>query len=229
MIFQYGQEATDYLRKKDKILGEAIDRIGPIEREIMPNIFEALVNNIVGQQISMKALETVWKRMVGMIGTITPENIAGKSAKEIQACGISMRKAEYIKLAADQVMSGELEIELLYDLPDEAVIERLSELKGIGIWTAEMILIFSMQRANIMSWNDLAIHRGLRMLYHHRRIDKKLFDKYKRRYTPYASVASLYLWEIATGAIPGMKDYAPLSDAEKKRRAKARRRGMLKP
>ena len=78
----------------------------------------------------------------------------------------------------------------------------------VGIWTAEMILIFCMQRPNIMSWGDLAIQRGLRMLHRHKKIDKKLFEKYKRRYSPYASVASLYLWKIAGGAC-NLIDYAP--------------------
>lgn len=72
-----------------------------------------------------------------------------------------------------------------------------------------MLMLFSMQRPNILSYDDLAIQRGLRMVYHHRRIDRKLFEKYRRRYTPYGSVASLYLWAVAGGAIEGMKDYAP--------------------
>jgi len=70
-------------------------------------------------------------------------------------------------------------------------------------------MIFSMQRPNILSYNDLAIHRGLRIVYHHRKIDKTIFNKYWKRYTPYASVASLYLWAVAGGAFEGMKDYAP--------------------
>jgi DNA-3-methyladenine glycosylase II len=84
----------------------------------------------------------------------------------------------------------------------------LSKIKGIGQWTAEMILIFCLQRPNIFSYDDLAIHRGLRMLYHHRNISRKIFEKYRRRYSPYCTVASLYLWSIAAGTIEGMKDCA---------------------
>jgi DNA-3-methyladenine glycosylase II len=79
----------------------------------------------------------------------------------------------------------------------------------VGVWTAEMLMIFSMQRRNILSYGDLAIQRGLRMIYHHRQIDREKFNKYWKRYTPYASVASLYIWAVAGGAIPEMKDYAP--------------------
>ena len=87
--------------------------------------------------------------------------------------------------------------------------EELIKLKGIGKWTAEMIMIFSMQRMNILSYGDLAIVRGMRMLYHHREITPEKFNKYWRRYTPYASIVSFYLWAIASGEIPEMKDYAP--------------------
>jgi len=76
-------------------------------------------------------------------------------------------------------------------------------------WTAEMLMIFSMQRPNVLSYGDLAIQRGLRMVYHHRKIDKATFRKYWKRYSPYASVAGLYLWAVAGGAIDEMKDYAP--------------------
>ncbi len=92
---------------------------------------------------------------------------------------------------------------------DEEAIKELSSLQGIGVWTAEMILLFCMQRPNVLSFGDLAIQRGMRMVYHHRKIDRKLFEKYRRRLSPYCSVASLYFWAVAGGAIPGMKDFAP--------------------
>lgn len=95
----------------------------------------------------------------------------------------------------------------LQKMNNEEVIKELCKLRGVGKWTAEMILIFSMQRMDVVSYGDFGIHRGMRMLYHHRKIDKKLFDKYARRYSPYGTVASFYLWAIAGGAIPGLKDY----------------------
>ena len=102
-----------------------------------------------------------------------------------------------------------MDLEALHTMSDEEVCRELSSLKGVGVWTAEMLMTFSMQRPDVFSFGDLAIHRGLRMLYHHRKIDKKLFEKYRRRYSPYGTVASLYLWAIAGGAIEGMRDYAP--------------------
>jgi DNA-3-methyladenine glycosylase II len=93
-------------------------------------------------------------------------------------------------------------------MSDDEVCKRLCQIKGIGVWTAEMLMIFSMQRMDILSWGDIAIHRGLRMLYGRKKITPELFTKYKKRYSPYATVASLYLWHISSGACDGLVDCA---------------------
>lgn len=209
--FNYGNKEIEYLRGRDKRLGEVIDRIGHIRRRVVPELFGALVYSIVGQQISTKAQESIWRKIVGKFGEITPDNILAVTADELQAVGISYRKVEYIRLAAEKIRSGEFDIAALTSMSDAEVCERLVSLRGIGVWSAEMLMLFSMQRPDILSFGDLAIHRGLRMIYHHRKIDRRLFEKYRRRFTPYGSVASLYLWAVAGGAIEGMKDYAPKS------------------
>lgn len=198
-FFQYGQKETDYLKKKDKRLAEVIDRIGPVQREIIPDLFAGLVNSIVGQQISTKAFITIWNRIKDLFGTVTPENILSKSAEELQKCGITMKKSVYIRNIAMDIINGSLNLDELYELPDDEVCRRLSSLNGIGTWTAEMLMTFSMQRPDILSWDDLAIRRGIMMLYGHKKLDKNLFGRYKKRYSPYGSVASLYLWEISLG------------------------------
>ena len=207
-FFIYGEKEIAYLKNSDTALGSIIDEIGVIERPVISDLFTALVNSIVGQQISTKAMDTVWRRFEERFPQISPKVINIAPIEDIQQCGMSMRKATYIKDAAAKIVDGELNIDELYTLSDDEVIKKLTALHGIGIWTAEMLLIFCMQRPNIMSWRDLAIQRGLRMLYRHKKIDKKLFEKYKRRYSPYASVASLYLWKIAGGAC-NLIDYAP--------------------
>jgi 3-methyladenine DNA glycosylase/8-oxoguanine DNA glycosylase len=197
--FKYGSAEIEYLKKKDKKLAEAIDRIGIIEREVTPDLFTALISSIVAQQISSKAADTVWNRLVTKLGSITPEIIYNTSAEEIQQCGLSMKKAGYIKGIAEAVIKGELKIEELDKLSNEEVIKCLSALNGIGVWTAEMLMIFSMQRPDVLSYGDLAIRRGIMMLYHHKTLDKERFEKYRKRYSPYGSVASLYLWAISAG------------------------------
>ena len=208
-FFQYGETELAWLRSRDKQLAEIIDRIGRVERRVIPDLFAALVHSIVGQQISTKAHETIWGRIEAAFGAITPDKILSLKDEELQSVGISFRKVTYIKRATQKIHSGEFNIQALQELDDAEVARRLSSLDGIGLWSAEMLMLFSMQRPNILSYDDLAIQRGLRMVYHHRRIDRKLFEKYRRRYTPYGSVASLYLWAVAGGAIEGMKDYAP--------------------
>jgi DNA-3-methyladenine glycosylase II len=199
--FIYSEKDADHLKAKDKVLGAAMDRIGPIRREVIPDLFKALVNSVVGQQISMKAWATIWGRMENTFDGVTPSSIDTATVEKVQSCGVSMRKASYIKGIARAVISGELDLDGLSSLPDGEVLKKLTALKGIGIWTAEMVMIFSMQRPDVFSWDDLAIHRALRTLYRHRAVTKKLFEKYRRRYSPYGTLASLYLWEIAGGAL----------------------------
>lgn len=209
MYFKYGEKEISYLKNKDKKLAEVIEKVGLIERETDPELFSALVHHIVGQQISTKAQATIWERIKNSFGSVTPERVLNASMDEIRSFGISLRKVEYIKDFAEKVHTGEFDIEAAEKMEDDELIKYLTTLKGVGVWTAEMILLFCLQRPNVFSFDDLAIQRGLRMVYHHRKIDRKLFEKYRRRFSPYCSVASLYLWAVSNGAIPEMKDYAP--------------------
>lgn len=222
-IFVYDEAEVSYLKKRDKRLAEVIEKVGLIEREVIPDLFAALVNSIIGQQISTKAHKTIWDKMVAALGEITPHVIARLSDEELQQFGITFKKAAYIKSAAQKVLSGELDIESLRTMSDEEVCAKLVELDGIGIWTAEMLMLFSMQRRNILSFGDLALLRGMRMVYHHKAISRQLFDRYKKRFSPYASIASLYFWAVAGGAIEGMEYYAPTNNKYNENRRKVKR------
>lgn len=196
-VFKYGQKELNYLKKKDKKLALVIDNIGIIEREVITDLFPALVSSIVSQQISSKAAETVWRRLKDELEDITPESIVAAEVEAIQKCGLSMRKASYIKGIGEAVSKGELNLLKLHEMDDNEVIVKLSSLKGIGVWTAEMLLIFSMERPDVVSWGDLAIRRGMMNLYGLKTLSKEQFGKYRKRYSPYGSVASLYLWAIS--------------------------------
>ena len=209
MYFEYGENEITYLRNKDKKLSEVIDQIGMIEREVDTDLFSAVVHHIIGQQISTKAQATIWQRMKATLGEVNAVTILSADISKLQSLGMTFRKAEYITDFARKVHEGVFDLEKVAKMSDEAAIKELDSLKGIGVWTAEMILLFCLQRPDIFSYDDLAIHRGLRMVYHHRKIDRKLFEKYRRRFSPYCSVASLYLWAVAGGAISGMRDYKP--------------------
>lgn len=196
-IFEYGDEEVSYLKSVDKLLGEAIDRIGTIERVIIPDLFQALIYAVIGQQISLKAARTIWARMMERFENLTPEVIAGLQIEDIQQCGMQATKAKYIKGIADIVLNGELDLESLRELPDKEVIKKLSSLNGIGVWTAEMLLLNCMERKDIISYGDIAIRRGIMKLYGLSELSKEQFAVYKNRYSPYASVASIYLWRLS--------------------------------
>lgn len=200
-IFEYGQKEIDYLKRKDKKLGAAIDRIGIINRRITPDPFTALVSSVVGQQISSKAAATVWNRLNTLLGSITPESIAQAELSGIQGCGMSVRKAGYIKGVAEAAISGAVDFHALHSLTDEEIIKKLSSLHGVGVWTAEMLLIFSLCRPDVVSYKDLAICRGMMNLYGLKELPKDKFERYRKRYSPYGSVASLYLWALSVESV----------------------------
>ena len=209
MYFEYGEAELSYLRQKDKRICEVIDRVGYVERTVDTDLFSSVVHHIIGQQISMKAQATIWQRMHDALGDVNAETIIAAGVPRLQALGMTFRKAEYITDFAQKVHSGAFDLDAVGHMSDEDAIRALSGLKGIGVWTAEMILLFCMQRPDIFSYDDLAIQRGLRMVYRHRAIDRKLFEKYRRRFSPCCSVASLYLWAVSGGAIPELSDPMP--------------------
>lgn len=196
-IFKYGQKEIEYLKSRDKKLGAAIDNIGMIERRVIPDPFTALISSVVSQQISNKAAETVWNRLYKLLGSITPESIAKADLLEIQGCGMSVRKAGYIKGIADAAISGKVDFNTLHTLTDVEIIKKLSSLHGVGVWTAEMLLVFSFCRPDVVSYKDLAICRGMMNLYGLKELPKEKFERYRKRYSPYGSVASLYLWALS--------------------------------
>lgn len=217
MFFEYSEDEVIYLKSRDKLLGDAIDRIGHIYRETDDDLFSSVIHQIIGQQISTAAQETVWSRLREKVSVVNADSILLIPDDELQSIGVSFRKVSYIKAFAEKVQSGELDLDTLNAKTDQEVIRELSSLKGIGVWTAEMLLIFCLQRPDVLSFNDLGIQRGMRMLYHHRNISRELFEKHARRYSPCGSVASLYLWAISGGAIPGLTDPAPVKKSGVKR------------
>ena len=210
MYFSYDEKETEYLKSKCKKLAFIIDEIGHIEREADKDLFSAVVHHIVAQQISTKAQATIWQRIETSLGAVNADTILSVKAEGLRPLGVSYRKAEYIMDFANKVKNGVFNLDAILQKTDEDAIRELSSLKGVGVWTAEMLLLFCMQRKNIFSYDDLAIQRGIRMVYHHKKITRPLFEKYRKRFSPYCSVASLYFWAVSGGAIKGMKDYAPV-------------------
>ncbi|MBQ3106324.1 MAG: DNA-3-methyladenine glycosylase 2 family protein [Eggerthellaceae bacterium] len=209
--FEYGDEAVEYLKARDAKLARAIEAVGHVHREMDdPDLFCSVVHCIVGQQVSTAAQATVWARLREALGEVSPEAVNGTPIEELQACGMTFKKAGYIKGFAEKVAAGEFDLAAVERMDDAEAVKALSSLPGIGEWTAEMLLLFCLGRPDVLSFGDLAIHRGMRMVYHHRKVTREMFEKYRRRYSPYGSVASLYLWAVSHMDVPGYdRDYAP--------------------
>lgn len=217
---EYGDDAVAYLSERDPRMADAIARIGHVWRVRDDDLFQAVVHSIVGQQISTRAQATVWSRMRDGLGTVDAAHVVAASVEELQAFGMTYGKAGYIRDFALRVQDGLFDIAAVERMGDDEAIEVLASLRGVGRWTAEMILTFCLNRPDVFAYDDLAIQRGLRMLYHHRRITRKLLERYRRRFSPYCSVASLYLWEVAGGALPELRDLAQKAGPARKRPAR---------
>ncbi|MFZ5425508.1 MAG: DNA-3-methyladenine glycosylase family protein [Thermodesulfobacteriota bacterium] len=196
-FFPYGKAETEHLKRRDATLGEAMDRLGRVEREVTPDPFQALLRSVVAQQISAKAAATVWTRIREMLGEVTPARVAEAGAEALKRCGLSLRKASRIHAIGRAAARGEVDFEGLRALNDAEVVARLTALPGVGAWTAEMLLIHCLERPDVVSRGDLAIRRGMMRLYRLDSLPRTVFDEFARRYSPHGSVASIYLWRLS--------------------------------
>ncbi len=201
-IYSYTTKQTELLSQRDEKLGAFISQVGHIERLIFDDVFEGLCYNIVNQQLSMKACETLWGKLLTKLGSITPET-CGNSEK-LKSCGLSQSKADCIAECSSQFSEGKLTAQALSAMTDSEVLETLTQVKGIGRWTAEMTLIFCLARPDVLSLSDFGIRKGLSLLHAIDIKDIKSMEKYKEVYSPCGTVASFYLWEAAR-RLPEMK------------------------
>lgn len=195
-FFKYSKTEMDYLSAKDKRIAALIAKHGKLKRKTNPDLFHSLISSIVAQQISNKASITVSQRLNNLVGVVSPETINLQSHSAIQQCGMTGKKATYIKNAAEAILSGKIKLDEFQSYDDNAIIAQLKSLPGIGVWTAEMLLLHSLQRPNIFSFDDLIIRRNLSKLHNRSIVNKAAFDRYRKRYSPYCSVAMIYLWQM---------------------------------
>jgi 3-methyladenine DNA glycosylase/8-oxoguanine DNA glycosylase len=204
-IFNYGISEISHLSQRDPQLACVIADMGMLEREITPDLFSALLKSIVAQQIATKTADSIWGKLCANLGDMQPSSIAQAELASLQNCGLSQRKAQWIKNIADKTVTGELDFTALAQLPDDSFIKTLSSLSGVGVWTAEMLLIFSLTRPDVVSWGDLAIRRGMMNVYGLSELNKTQFMHYRANYSPYGTVASLYLWAASAQQKPADK------------------------
>ena len=196
-MFYYGEDELNYLRGRDPKLGGLFDEFGIIRRGSFGTPFSALVNSIAGQQISSKAQEAVVKKLKLLLKRVSPESVLKADLQELRACGLSERKALAIRDSAK--LFGELKLTRakLDKMGEGEIVKILTSVKGVGAWTAEMLMIFSLDKPDVLSYADFGIRKGLTRLHDMEKIDKKTFEKFRALYSPFGSVASIYLWALA--------------------------------
>lgn len=195
--FEYGEKEIKFLSEKDGKMARLIEKTGHIYREINPDLYACLTDSIVGQQISTAAHNTIRGRIKEKFGILTPEKVMAESDEALKNVGISYRKVGYIKDFSSKVLNGEIDINSLSQLSDEDVVKELIKIKGVGQWTAEMMLTFSMARPDVLSYGDLAIRRGIMKLYGLEELPVEDFHKLTDKFSPYRTTAALYFWHYA--------------------------------
>jgi len=189
-------EAIQHLRRSDPVLAEIIDRVGDYRIEFREPDFETLVKSIVYQQLSGRVASVIFGRLAKAAGgSLTPANILKLRPARMRSLGLSTQKTAYIRDLARHTRDGNVRFKELLELPDEQVIERLTQVKGIGVWTVHMFLIFALRRTNVLPTGDLGIRNAMRKAYNLPALPLPAeMETMAERWHPYCTVASWYLW-----------------------------------
>lgn len=191
-------EAVDHLRRADPVLREVIDRVGPFEPAHEPDLWRSLVGSIISQQLSVRAAATIESRVAALgdgVGFPEPQRLLALPEETLRACGLSGAKTRYVKDLAGKWLDGTLQPERIAALPDEEVIAELTRVKGIGRWTAEMVLIFTLRRPDVLPVDDLGFRNAVQRAYGlPERPGAAELQRLGDAWRPYRSIATLYLW-----------------------------------
>jgi 3-methyladenine DNA glycosylase/8-oxoguanine DNA glycosylase len=215
------RKAVLHLKKSDPLLRAIIERVGPCRMEFGEPTFHSLAEAIVYQQLNGKAAVTIFKRFAALAGDpVTPEGILKLSAEQLRAVGLSKQKSSYLFDMAERAKRGDLDFSKLADMSDDEVIEHLTQVKGVGVWTAHMFLMFTLRRANVLPTGDFGIRMAIHKQYLERAAKRKngtaqsknkkvgaklpkrkitlptpeQMEKVAKRWEPYRSIACWYLW-----------------------------------
>lgn len=186
-----------HLHQVDPVLATVIHRVGPFRLQLERDPFRALVRSIISQQISGGAAESIFRRLLALLGSnpLAAEYLARFTAHELRTAGISPQKAAYLLDLAEKVLAGAVRLSRLAHLADDAVVAELIQVKGIGVWTAQMVLIFSLGRLDVFPAQDLGVRVALRNLYELPTLpDTKASERIAAPWKPFSTLASWYCW-----------------------------------
>jgi DNA-3-methyladenine glycosylase II len=190
------RKAINHLKKSDPVMRDIIERVGDCRMEFGEPTFHSLAEAIVYQQLNGKAAVTIFKRFTDAAGTpVTPKGILKLSEQQLRAVGLSKQKSSYLRDLATKTESGLLNFNKLQTMEEIDVIEHLTQVKGIGVWTAHMFLMFTLRRPDVLPTGDYGIQVAIKKHYRKRRLPKpKDMEKIAKAWSPYRSVACWYLW-----------------------------------
>src|SRR5947199_8249511 len=190
------RKAINHLKKSDPVLRAIIERVGPFRMEYGVPEFSSLAEAIVYQQLNGKAAVTIFNRFAALAGEpVSPEGILKLSDAQLRSAGLSKQKSAYLRDLAAKTAAGVLDFSKLPELSDEEVIKHLTQIKGIGVWTAHMFLIFSLRRKNVLPTGDLGVRAAMRKAYGMKVLPKPVtMQRLAKSWHPYCSIASWYMW-----------------------------------
>jgi len=190
------RKAINHLKKSDPILRALIERVGPCRIEFGPPEFSSLAESIVYQQLNGKAAATIFERFAALAGEpLTPDGVLRLTDAQLRSVGLSKQKSSYLKDLAAKTSAGVVDFARLPDLPDEDVIQHLTQVKGIGVWTAQMFLMFTLKRPDVLPTGDYGIQAAIKKHYKKRKMPKpQVMEKISKPWAPYRSIACWYLW-----------------------------------
>ncbi len=191
----YWEDACKHLMKKDRVMKRLIPQHGDVCLQTRGDAFTTLARSIVGQQISVKAAQSVWERFALLPKKMTPANVLKLKVDDMRAAGLSARKVEYLVDLALHFDNGQLQVSAWSDMDDEAIIAELVDIRGIGRWTAEMFLIFHLMRPNVLPLDDLGLINGISKNYFSgEAVSRSDAREVAAAWAPYCSVATWYIW-----------------------------------
>jgi len=190
------RKAVNHLKKSDPVLRAIIEHVGPCRMQFGEPEFSSLAESIIYQQLNGKAAETIFNRFAALAGEpLTPQGILNLSDEQLRSVGLSKQKSAYLKDLSTKTAAGLLDFARLPELPDDEVIQHLTQVKGIGEWTAHMFLMFSLRRPNVLPTGDYGVQVAIKKHYKKRKLPKpKDMEKIARAWEPYRSVACWYMW-----------------------------------
>jgi DNA-3-methyladenine glycosylase II len=191
------RKAILHLKKSDPVMRKIIERIGPYKMAFGEPVFHSLAEAIVYQQLNGKAAVTIFKRFATLAGDpLTPAGILKLAPEKMRSVGLSRQKTSYLCDMAARAYRGELNFTRLPEMSDDEVIEHLTQVKGVGVWTAQMFLMFSLRRPNVLPTGDYGIRMAIMKHYKKRKLPKpEMMEKIAKPWAPYRSIACWYLWQ----------------------------------